>query len=402
VRPLARALLLLGHQTLWEGSEPRPQGKTPQERPTLTWQMQPKGAKLQRVQMRLNGQPIPTRYDNETQSIVGEPAEPLPLGKIKATCEVWLSNNKGVDMEWEFTRVPLPPPPPAPDLGQREAIARLNQLRRAALLPDATLQPALCLAALRHSRYLWVNKLELTHAQLPSKPAFSGATPDERTEQAGYFESCYEVVAQGPSALQSIQNLVDAPYHRAALLQPGMFPAGVGIAGDRVTVLCGESATGDVLVYPADGQLNVPVQWRDTEIPDPLRLYPGATHLTGYPITLHLYGVTEKPELVEASLVGPNSAPVACYINTPANDDELDDMVLLIPQKPLAPLTSYQARIVVKRGDGGQVVRTWQFTTGKAPLVPRAVPPRAPVKPTAPPPKKAPPPPKAALPKKTK
>ena len=100
-------------QDLWEGSEPRPQGKTPLERPQLIWQMRPKGsAQLRRLQMRINGVAIPTRYDNETKSVIGEPREALPLGTNKAFCEVWLTSDKGVEMEWEFTRVPLPPRPP--------------------------------------------------------------------------------------------------------------------------------------------------------------------------------------------------------------------------------------------------------------------------------------------------
>ena len=401
MRNLALAALLLvlslPQQNLWEGSEPRPQGKTPLEKPVLVWQMQPKGAQLRRVQMRVNGQPIPTRYDNESHSIIGEPQEPLPIGPVKAACEVWLSNDKGVDMEWEFTRVLTPPPPPTPDSAQQDTLTHLNHLRRAALLPDAVLQPALCLAAARHSRYLWANKLELTHTQQPEKSEFYAATPEERAEKAGFYDPCYEVVAQGNSALASVQSLMDAPYHRAALLQPGAFPAGVGIAGDRVTVLCGASTGREVLVYPADGQLDVSVQWTDTETPDPLRLYPGAARTTGYPITLHLYGVTDKPELVAAALTGPDNMPVACYTNSPSNDSELDDMILLIPKQPLLPLSAYRARIVVKEADGRETARSWQFTTGKA-VVP-VPPPKPTVKPIV---KPAPKPPSAPPPKPKK
>lgn len=363
-------------QSLWEGAEPRPQGKTPLERPTLTWQMRPKSGQLRRIQMRINGMPIPTRYDETTQTIIGEPQEPVPLGKLKAVCEVWLTTDRGVDIEWEFTRVPKPPPPPPPDRAQHEALAQLNQMRRTGLLPDMTLEPALCLAAARHSRYLTTNRQELSHDQEPGHPEFFGKDPEARAERAGFFEPCYEVLAQAPQTNQSLQNLLDAPYHRAALLQPGAVPAGVGIAGDRVTVLCALSALSETVIWPADGQLEVSPQWLDTETPDPLRVHPGANKTTGYPITLHVYGVREAPTLIEASLRGPSGQPVACYTNTPENDDELDDMILLIPQQPLEPQTRYQARIVVRDPDGRQIARSWQFTTGRAPEPPRPLPPK--------------------------
>ncbi|WP_309711550.1 CAP domain-containing protein [Armatimonas sp.] len=356
------------YQDLWEGSEPRPQGKTPQERPQLVWQMQPKGsAQLRRIQMRVNGKPIPTRYDAETKSITGEPQEPLPLGTVKAFCEAWFSTDKGVEMEWEFIRVPQPPPPPTPDFAQQETVAKLNQLRRAALLPDAKIQPALCLAAARHSRYLLVNRLIPTHDEEPGKPEFYGKDHTDRSEKSGYFGLSYEVIASGESGAVAVQRLMDAPYHRAALLQPGTFDVGAGLAGNRVTLLCALTDQQESLVYPADGQLDVAVLWDEVEIPDPLRLYPGAERITGYPITLHVFGEDGKLSLLSASLTGPNNQPVASYTNSPENDDALEDTILLMPKKPLLPLSTYRARIAVKTPMGREITRSWQFTTGKAP-----------------------------------
>jgi hypothetical protein len=356
------------HQDLWEGAEPRPQGKTPLERPQLVWPMRPKGtATLRRLQMRVNGKPIPTRYDNETKSVIGEPQEELPVGPVKARCEVWLSSDKGVEMEWEFTRVPLPPPPPAPSLAQQDTIVFLNRLRRAALLPDTKIQPTLCLAATRHSRYLLVNRLDPVHEQTPGNPEFFGKDHTERSEKAGYFGPSYEVVAHGQSGPDAVQRLMDAPYHRAALLQPGAFEVGAGLAGNRVTLLCALSSDKEVTVYPSDGQADVATLWEDTETPDPLRLHPGAERVTGYPITLHLFGEEEKLELIAASLTGPDGQPVACHTNSSKNDDEAEDMILLLPKKPLLALSTYRARIIAKTASGREITRTWQFTTRKAP-----------------------------------
>jgi hypothetical protein len=365
-------------QTLWEGSIPTPQGKVPQERPMLVWQMRPKGnLQLRRAQMKVNGKPIPTRYDGAITSIVGEPEEPLPLGPLKAVCEVWFSNDKGLDMEWEFTRVPAPPPPPKPDLIQQEMVAKVNQLRRAALLPDTKIEPALCLAATRHSRYLLTNRLPPQHEQIPGKPEFFGKDPTERNEKAGYFEPCYEIIANGNDGAEAIQRLLDAPYHRSALLQPSRFDLGAGKAGDRVTLLCAVSGEQEVVAYPADGQLEVPVLWDELEIPDPLRLYPSVSRMIGYPITLHVYGEEGSLTLLDARLFGPSGAPVACYINSPENDTELQDMILMMPKQPFQPLSTYRVRIAVKTSSGREVVRAWQFTTGKAAPTTPLPPPKA-------------------------
>ena len=175
---------------------------------------------------------------------------------------------------------------------------------------------------------------------------------------------------------------MDAPYHRSALLQPGAFDVGAGLAGNRVTLLCALTEQQESLVYPADGQLEVPVLWDEVEIPDPLRLYPGAERITGYPVTLHLFGEEGSLTLLEASLTDPTGQSVACYVSSPQNDDQLDDTILLMPKKPLLPLAPYRARVVVKTEAGRQITRSWQFTTGKAPAAkPTVSPTKLPPKP---------------------
>ena len=56
--------------------------------------------------------------------------------------------------------------------------------------------------------------------------------------------------------------------------------------------------------------------WDEDEIPDPLRLYPGADRVIGYPITLHVYGEEGSLTLLSAQLLGPNNMPLPA-ISTP-------------------------------------------------------------------------------------
>lgn len=366
-------LFSVPQSSLWDGSEPRPRGKVRDDKPLILWQMEARRPRrMDRFRVLINGVEVPSRYDTGQKAILAQVTEPLPLGVNKVHCEVWFDNDASADMRWEFTRVPAPPPPPAPDAQQLAAVAAVNQMRRAVLLPDLTPDPYLCYAALRHCKYLQRNKLGATHDQEPDKPEFYAETTEERVEKAGFYEDCYEDICEGfPTIKESIASLLHAPYHRASLIQPGSFVMGAAIAGTYVTVLCAQSNERDTIVYPSDGLFDVPCSWHDTEEPDPLRLYPGAERITGYPISFHYFGPTSEIVVQEAILTKPDGTPVDCYLNTPTTDTELDSgMALLIPKKPLEPETQYQVKFVVRGADSFSINRAWKFTTKAIPVVP--------------------------------
>jgi hypothetical protein len=125
----------------------------------------------------------------------------------------------------------------------------------------------------------------------------------------------------------------------------------------------GTKKTG-VVVSPADGETGVSRLWMGGEIPDPLRIHPGAEPPTGYPIILHCFqGSAKGISNVKATLTSAGK-PIPFYLNTPANDSELPSGVLIIPKAGLKPNTKYSVSVTGFDAAGAPIDRSWSFTTG--------------------------------------
>jgi hypothetical protein len=72
---------------------------------------------------------------------------------------------------------------------------------------------------------------------------------------------------------------------------------------------------------------------------------------------------------VTASLVSSNGKKVTLLVNSSAKDPFLTNEVLYLPKSPLAPATTYQAKVTMKayHNDGSSKLYTkeWNFTTAK-------------------------------------
>jgi hypothetical protein len=225
------------------------------------------------------------------------------------------------------------------------------------------------------------------HFEIPGSPGFTGITPSDRARAGGYerrpgqlFESISEAVGGGRSVTEAVTELFDAPYHREAFLAPGAPDLGVGVTTlgkgyKRVVLDVGGRQDGQsVLVYPVDGQRNVPVSWHNAEHPDPLRMHTRERTI-GYPITLfHGVGMAGRDEiqLVRATLATEQGRPVACFVNSGDNDVHLQNGVILLPRRPLQPNTTYVALVEATARSGlfrsrRDLSRQWRFTTGSAP-----------------------------------
>lgn len=253
----------------------------------------------------------------------------------------------------------------------QEALTVLNALRRRLSLPALSLDPRLCAAASGHCAYLSVNHL-LDHQEEPRFANYIAADPAGRAAHFGYTGFCFENIRQGGGTMSdAVLEMLNGPYHRAPLLQPGVFAAGISGSERITTLLFGQSADSGVVVYPADGQRDIPTTWNGAESPDPLRVHPEATRSAcGYPITINAYaadGVLLSD--VTATLTTAAGATVPIYINTPANDDFLSGGVILLPVQPLLPDTTYQVAFQAKDDSGHTLTRTWRFTTA-APVPP--------------------------------
>lgn len=342
-------------------------------KPTLSWSVFSTGSdQIASGQITLNGDPILARYDRATQCVVGTPAQALAPGEYKVVARAVFERGFALTQEWSFevlgnALTALP----APTDEQRQVVSLINALRERMALPPAEIDASLCMAAQKHTVFNDLNKTT-GHYERSHMPGFVGQGPAERTQAFGYRGDTYEAVNFGSrSPEEAIQNLIDAPYHRIPFLQPGELLVGTGLVGERLTVDFQLNGASGVVVYPFDGQRDVPCGWGKLERPNPLRLHPKAIGVVGYPVTLVCYGKDVQLTDVRAELRTESGEQVPAYVNSPENDTWLRNGVILMAEKPLTPATTYVAEFSAKDSDGRGISRTWKFTTAapKSPAV---------------------------------
>jgi uncharacterized protein YkwD len=360
----------------YQAEAPGPVGELRVTRPALTWKVAPVGeTKITEVELTLNGAPVPARYAEQT--VAYTPEEPLAPGPYAVKCTVMLDGEWPVSKSWQFSISAAAQSGVAPpDAVQKSALTIANAYRRTLGLPPLRLDPRLCAAARAHSDYLEKNGM-LGHDQQPDRPGYLAGRPDQRRAVFGYAGGCYENIDQGSGSVEAaVRGLFDAPYHRIAFLQPGSPEFGAGIVGSRTTLEVGTTAESGIVVYPSDGQREVPTRWEGNELPDPLRLHVGRSPV-GYAITFFYFSPQGgRVRVAHARLTNGQGAPVPIYLNTPENDEELKNGALLIPRQPLQPGGVYNVAVTATTESGETLSRTWKFTTSgerqlaQAPLTP--------------------------------
>jgi uncharacterized protein YkwD len=249
------------------------------------------------------------------------------------------------------------------------ALDKLNAARAAAGLSPVALDPALAKGCLAHARYLSQNFEQMskqgqpTNDEVPAMPGFS----EEGKAAARAAFSGYD--RRDPDGL--IDQWMATVFIRPLLLDPEMQRVGWGQAGDKrkgwfgvIDVSRGKGSTA-VVIYPADGQKDVPLAYPGTELPDPI---PQATQKrAGYPVTV-TFPRTAAVEDVTARLSAGKDEDVPAWVSTPekpAHDRGYQrNSVCLIAKEPLRAETTYTVSIKARVGG-----RPWSyegtFTTGK-------------------------------------
>lgn len=378
------------NQLVYTTGDPRPTGLVRVARPVLIWRIWPSESspRVTKVFLTIDGKNCAAVYDNRRHALIYEPTQPLTKGVAHTVrSKVVFGNRFTVTRDWTFTIAPdaLDQLPTTLNAGQSAGLAAANEVRRTLGLspfhPDATLSAA----AQAHSQYLARNG-RTGHYQTEGLPGFVGATPGERVAAFGYAgDSSENVGVGGLSVDRAVSALFDAPYHRLPFLQPGAPLLGIGFASGEaprrgtgfLTMEFGapDTTAATVVVYPANGQRNVPLAWDGQETPNPLRFYASASRnrdvgyvisFTYFPARGQVDAADDRQKIVikEATLATEaDDRPVAVYVNTPASDEELDTTALLIPRSPLQPGTAYRATVTATTHDGKDISRTWRFIT---------------------------------------
>ncbi|NUO85909.1 MAG: CAP domain-containing protein, partial [Cupriavidus sp.] len=265
-----------------------------------------------------------------------------------------------------------------------------NYRREQVGLPPLAARDPLNAAAQAHADYMLANAT-LTHDENSGNPGYTGATAYERIQAAYPTNATAEVVA-GANRWTSVANaqlsmspkdalvsdLVDAPFHRAALL--GSYgSAGSGFA-ERVgangsgtsasyyqTVDLADRVKGgsdnQMVAYPFDGQSDVPVNWVNTESPNPAPGYENRT--MGYPVSLQAINTSLQFDADNFVITDAQGANVDC-IKVDSRSSGLSSaargLAVCTPVAPLASQQRYTVRVAGRLG-AQPVDLSWSFTT---------------------------------------
>jgi len=251
-----------------------------------------------------------------------------------------------------------------------------NFRRQQAGLPALARNRQLDAAAQGHSNYQSLNQT-ITHQQSSGNPGFTGASVGERLAAAGYAftqtPSAYGevLVATGnPLGSTAAEALLVAIYHRFIVLEPRFREIGVGAAGvpDGYTYVSAELTAngygpalgaGNVALYPAAGQQNVPlVFYSDNETPDPVP----DRNAVGYPVSVH--AGLGSVLTVDSFTIRPRGGAIlpARLLSAVLDPDTPATAAAIVPLEVLAAGTTYDVQFTGSAG-GQPLSRAWSFTT---------------------------------------
>lgn len=345
---------------------PAPSGEVLVSMPQLAWSIWADGeAKVTDVALTIDGKSVKAVYNEDRQTVVYQPEQPLSFGIHDAICEIKINGKFPVKRQWQFSVLPqaLAVLPPPDDL-QKLAVQTVNRFRDEAGLEPMVDHPGLHHASKRHALYMQLNAAT-THLQEKGRPGYFGPDGGERSMMFGFSELTAEVVSRSNQGLVGgIRQLYDAPYHRLFFLRPGRLNVGAGSAGPYTCLTFGGRPQGGIVTSPPDQATGVSTAWDGNEQPDPLRAS-GLKAPVGYPITFTIFSrQTGKITFKKAELFDELDRSVKVFVNHPQNDTELKDSLIIIPHAPLRPMTRYRVEVEVVSVTGVPVERAWAFTTG--------------------------------------
>jgi hypothetical protein len=269
-----------------------------------------------------------------------------------------------------------PAPPSGAPSNAVQAWTVLNQTRLAAGAGCMNLVTALDTSAQAHCNYEATNKSNPTctadpHGEVMSCTGFTGVDVQSREVAAGYPQAlAYTEVATsfGNNPTAAVPSWIDTVFHRIPMLDPWNVDMGYGGATgcDVIDVGRGMSsvATNAVVVYPYNGQTNVPSAFSGAEGPAPPAptggfpsSYPISIYAQGLSVTQHVLTKDGDSTPIDHLWLDKNSSQVSAGLKGYFVD------TAFLYGAPFALSTKYRVKIVGTH-TGGALNAEWTFTTG--------------------------------------
>lgn len=269
-----------------------------------------------------------------------------------------------------------PAPPADAPMTAVQALTTVNQIRLAAGAGCMNSVSALVQSATAHCNYEAANAgnsmcTSDPHGEVMSCTGYTGATAQAREVAAGYSQrlAYTEVLTTyGNNPVAAVPGWIDTVWHRIPLLDPWTVDMGYGGAArcDVIDIGRGMSTApaNTIVVYPYDGQTNVPPTFSGLEGPAPPA--PPGGWPSSYPINIYAQRLSVTDHVLtkdgdttpidhlwldaQSSLV---SAGLKGYFTDTA----------FLYGAPFDANTKYHVKIVGTYG-GGALMKEWTFTTG--------------------------------------
>lgn len=268
------------------------------------------------------------------------------------------------------------PPAGAPDTAIA-AWTLLNQTRLAAGAGCMNLVATLDASAQAHCDYVVANNgndacLPNLAIEVEGCTGYTGTSPAWRQIAAGYptalaYTADATTYSNDPSS--SVPSWIDSVFHRLPLLDPWTTDMGHGgaIACDVVDIGHGVSSvpTDTVVVYPYDGQIDVPPA-NPGIFEGPIPPAPPSGWPSSYPVTIYAQGMS----ITEHVLTRDGDATPLEHLWLDAASPEIDAALkpyftnaAVLYGAPFELTTTYRVKIVGTYA-GGALSVEWSFTTG--------------------------------------
>lgn len=276
--------------------------------------------------------------------------------------------------------------PPAPMGSTPEAVAALaavNNYRVPAGAGCVTMIAEINAAASAHCKYYDMYMegdmcIASPHMEVMSCAGFTGENPGARMRAAGYMSSGGgEVMAFVNNAQSAVDTWMNSVWHRTPIIDPWTTHLGYGNATRCDTIDFGRGMTpapaDTVVVYPYDGQMNVPVsfngQYEGPMPPAPPTGWPSSGPISisarGVMLTEHVLTKDGDPTPIEHVWLDSQADIVAADMRR-----SLTNISFMYANMPFTPNTKYRVK-VSGTYMAGAIAKEWVFTTGAAPTWPR-------------------------------
>ncbi|MGO9837197.1 MAG: CAP domain-containing protein [Polyangiaceae bacterium] len=212
------------------------------------------------------------------------------------------------------------------------------------------------------------------HTEVMGCRGFTGADVQTREVAAGYPQAlAYTEVATtyGNDPTAAVPSWINTVFHRIPLLDPWTVDMGYGGAAgcDAIDIGRGMSTvpTSTVVVFPYDGQTNVPPSWSGLEGPEPPA--PSGGFPSSYPINIYAQNLSVTQHVLTKE---GDSTPID-HLWLDQNSSQLASGLqgyfydtAFMYGAPFASDTTYHVQIVGTYS-GGTLNEQWSFTTGSTP-----------------------------------